>query len=134
VRINCLGDVEVCKRPKFERVEVPFSDPVFVGKRWTSEIGDLIGVPVYTRKYAHDAAWKGGSSDGFAYENNQEATFLHLNCKDKPGQILGWGWAPMDWQQGSGSVLVVRQDKKPLHPWHAEALSEYCSVRVQPVF
>ncbi|KAK7613500.1 hypothetical protein JOL62DRAFT_380207 [Phyllosticta paracitricarpa] len=138
VRINCSGDVEVCKRPKFERVQVPPSDAVFVGEtgkdRWTSEIGDRIGMPVYTRKYAQNPAWKGKSSHGFACENNQEATFLHLNCKDKPGQVLGWGWVSMDWQQGSGSVLVVRQDKKPLHPWHAEALSEYCSVRVQPLF
>ncbi|KAK8241435.1 hypothetical protein IWZ00DRAFT_70361 [Phyllosticta capitalensis] len=140
VRINCLGDFQVCKRPKFEPVEVSLSDTVFCGNtgidRWTSDIADRIGLPVFTRKYSPDARWAEQKSalDGSSYENNQEATFLHLNCKDRPGDFMGWGWVPMDWQSGSGSVLVVRQDKKPLHPWHLEALSEYCVDQVQPIF
>jgi hypothetical protein len=40
--------------------------------------------------------------------------------------ILGGGFIPQRWQNNVGSVLIVRQDKKPLLPEHGAALAEYC--------
>ncbi|KAK7534904.1 uncharacterized protein J3D65DRAFT_428085 [Phyllosticta citribraziliensis] len=133
VRINCEGDVEKYGRPKFEAVRVLVTDRVFTGElrrdRWTSEIADRIGIPISTRKYKAKVDWRQRFE-----RTNQEATFLHINCNEKPGEKAGWGWCPVEWQMPCGSVLVVRQDKKPLHPLHAEALSEYCQHRAEPIF
>jgi hypothetical protein len=30
VRINCKGDIEMLKRPHYETVEVPITDPMFI--------------------------------------------------------------------------------------------------------
>lgn len=40
----------------------------------------------------------------------------------------------MQWQNDVGSVLVVRQDMKPLHPLHVEALCKYCRHDIAPLF
>lgn len=70
---------------------------------------------------------------------NPDATFLHLCCDpradfDSRTGTLGWGWASQQWQNDVGSVIVVRQDKKPLFPLHVEALCKYCRHEVSPLF
>lgn len=132
VRINCAGDQEVFHRPKFEAVKIAGSDPIFSTHRETSDIAQQIGLPIFTRRLQHNPLWtvKGGST------NNQAATFLHLCCDPNAEPsiatgILGWAWAPHQWQEGVGSVLVVRQDKKPILPLHVEALSTYCQYEAR---
>ncbi|KAK8233841.1 hypothetical protein HDK90DRAFT_279494 [Phyllosticta capitalensis] len=133
VRINSNGDFQLFHRPMFESVEVPLSDPIFEGRigkeRWTSDIAHLLGIPLLTRQYPKPPEWS-----PFGLNDNQQATFLHLNCKDRPGELFGWGWVPEAWQAAAGSTLVIRQDGKPLHPLHIEALAEYCATRVQSLF
>jgi hypothetical protein len=46
---------------------------------------------------------------------------------------MGWGWASQKWQNSVGSVIVVRQDKKPLSPLHVEALCNYCRYEIRPL-
>lgn len=133
VRINCAGHFRLHNRPMFESVQVQMSDPIFDGRigkdRWTSDVAQCLGMPLFTRKYPKVPEWT-----PFGLNDNQQATFLHLNCKDRPGELFGWGWVPAAWQEAAGSILVVRQDRKPLHPLHIEALAEYCAVRVQSLF
>ena len=140
VRINCLGDVKMMKKPHFEEVEVPGSDSIF-SMHSTSDIADRIGIPILTRRCPPDPKWANredvmfGGSSPF---KNQDATFLHQCCDPKAEfdmvtGSLGWGWCPMQWQNEVGSVIVVRNDKKPLLPMHMEALVRYCRYEIQPL-
>ncbi|QDS73296.1 hypothetical protein FKW77_005806 [Venturia effusa] len=137
VKINCPGEQKIHGKAKYEAVNVLLSDPVFT-KGDKSGISELIGLPVLTRKCRIDSASAnvkiGGSSHGFC---NQSATFMHLCCDANAklnGANLGFGWAPRKWKEQVGTVLVVREDKKPILPFHVEAFADYCQYRARPYF
>lgn len=139
VRINCEGDEKMLNRPKYEAVEVPLRDIIFV-KHDSSDIAKRIGLPIFTRQCHPDPQWatNGGSNDCQYPFTNPEATFLHLCCDPESTYnastgALGWAWAPRKWQNSVGSVVVVRQDKKPLLPIHVEALCKYCHFDIGPL-
>ncbi len=134
IRINCVGDRKTFNKPHFEAVEVSSTDSIF-SKHDTSDIADRIGLPIFTRRCLPDPKWANDNDnkffDGESGFNNQDATFLHTCCEpdaefDPMLGIMGWGWASTQWQDSVGSVIVVRQDKKPLSTWHVEALCKYC--------
>ncbi|KAJ8680482.1 hypothetical protein QAD02_016269 [Eretmocerus hayati] len=137
VRINCVGDRNQLNRPFLELVEVPPNDNIFAEPNTDSDIASCIGLPILTRRYPPHPSW---SSDRGNYVN-LFATILNLSCYD-PGlgtgrchkEEIGWGWAPDTWQNYVGSILVVRQDRKPLSLWHAEALCSFCQDELQPRF
>ncbi|KAI1386615.1 uncharacterized protein F4822DRAFT_321829 [Hypoxylon trugodes] len=141
VRINCLGDQKMFNKPVFEAVEVPSTDPIFT-EHETSDIAKRIELPIFTRRCRPYAKWANDEDNkifqGASPFNNQPATFLHLCCDPnakfnaRTGS-MGWGWAPMQWQNGAGSAIIVRQDKKPLFPLHAEALSRYCQYDARAI-
>ncbi|KAL7894328.1 hypothetical protein HDV64DRAFT_127229 [Trichoderma sp. TUCIM 5745] len=142
VRINCLGDQKMCNRPAFESVEIFPTDPVF-NNHDTSDIANRIGFPILTRRLPPNPTWANNKDNAIFNHsspyNNQDATFLHLCCDPSPPSnpttgSLGWGFASMQWQNNVGSVLVLRQDKKPLHPLHVEALCKYCRYDILPLF
>ncbi|KAI1204516.1 uncharacterized protein F4807DRAFT_447060 [Annulohypoxylon truncatum] len=134
VRINCIGDQKMCGRPKFEAVEIAQPDPIF-SYGDVSEIMKRVELPIITQHCRPDPKWANNENykafEGMSPFNNQDATYLHLCCdpnadlKLQMGK-LGWGFAPLKWQDGVGSVIVVRQDKKPLFPLHMEAMCKYC--------
>ncbi|KAI0965358.1 hypothetical protein F4678DRAFT_476640 [Xylaria arbuscula] len=128
VRINCRGDQEVLKKPPFEEVKLTPWDPIFTDHD-TSDIAERIGLPIFTKSSTPAHSWA-NADDSKMYEN-MNATYLHLCCdpeakSDIAHGIPGWGSAPMKWQNRVGSVIVARQDQKPLSPWHVEALCRYC--------
>ena len=141
VRINCVGDEKLLKKPHFEAIDVPLTDPVF-SRHDTSDIAERIGLPILTRKCPPDPKWINDEEDkifeGKSPFDNQDATFLHLCCdpraelNDRTG-TLGWGLAALQWQSSVGSVVVVRQDRKPLFPLQAEALCRYCRYEINPL-
>ncbi|KAK5635129.1 hypothetical protein RRF57_010841 [Xylaria bambusicola] len=134
VRINCIGDEKMFKKPHFEEVQVLTSHSIF-SEGESSEIAERIGFPILTQRCFPHPNWANAEdSEMFGRMspyNNQDATFLHL-CIDPKVKgdfsrgVLGWGWAPQQWQQGVGSTIAVRKDQKPLSPWHVEALCRYC--------
>ncbi|KAF2790433.1 hypothetical protein K505DRAFT_251203 [Melanomma pulvis-pyrius CBS 109.77] len=140
VRINCLGDVKMLKRPHFEEIELPTTDSIFT-QHDTSDIADRIGISVLTQRCPPDPKWANSKDAMFENKspfNNQDATFLHQCCDpdakfDMSTGSLGWGWCSMPWQNGAGSAIVVRKDKKPLLPSHMEALAKYCRNEIQPL-
>ncbi len=144
VMINCLGDQKVLNKPKFEAVEIPSVDPIFSSSGHdVSDIARRIGLPIFTRRCPPDPKWakdeKSKLFKGMSPLNNQDATFLHLCCDPEAEHnlrtgIWGWGWVSEQWQYGAGSVLVVREDRKPLFPLHAEALCRYCRNEIRPLF
>lgn len=139
VKINCLGDQKILRKPKFEPVDVSSTDSIFFTNH-NSGIAERVELPVYTHRCTPSSAWVNdrGSSilEGHSPFENQDATFLHLCCDPNAEfglETLGWGWAPMQWQNNVGSVLVVRQDKKPLSALHVEALCAYCRHWARPL-
>jgi hypothetical protein len=140
VRINCLGDVKMLKRPRFEDIELPTTDVIFT-KHDTSDIANRIGIPILTRRCAPDPKWADSKDPMFEHRSpfeNQSATFLHQCCDpndrgDFSNGFLGWGWCPMQWQNDVGSVVVVRKDKRTLLPIHMEALAGYCQNEIGPL-
>ena len=138
VRINCVGDQKRFDKPHFEAVEVFLTDLIF-SDHDTSDIADRIGLPIFTRRCPPDPEWLNKAENENFDFNNQDATFLHLCC-DRQGVFdihsgnFGWGFASQQWQNRVGSAIVVRQDKKPLLPLHAEALCKYCRHEIGPLF
>jgi hypothetical protein len=141
VRINCNGDRKMFNKPCFEAVELSSTDLIF-SDRDTSDIAERIGLPIFTQRCPPNPGWA-NELENKIFENgspfnNQEATFLHLCCDPKAEfdlhtGIMGWGWASQRWQNSVGSIIVVRQDKKPLSPLHVEALSKYCRYEIRPL-
>ena len=132
VRINCVGDQKVFGKPKFEQAFLSRDNNIFtIGS--TSDVAELIGLPLRICQLPPHPDWENchrklGGSVPFV---NQAATLLNLNADpereaNESEGVLPLGWAPMWWQNNIGSVVVVRQDKKDLHPWHIKALSRYC--------
>jgi hypothetical protein len=141
VRINCLGDVKMLKRPPFEAIELPTTDPIFT-KHDTSDIADRIGLPILTRRCPPDPKWANNSKDPMfehnSPSNNQNATFLHQCCGpsaqfDPSTGSLGWGWCSVPWQSDVGSAIAVRKDRKPLLPVHMEAFAKWCKEEIRPL-
>lgn len=135
VIINCLGARNDFNAPHFEPVDVPCHDPIFsTNASWTttSHIADRIGLQILTRRLPITLRQ---ARKGFDAQN-QEAMFLHLCCvlnKRPSSSGNGWGWADWKWHYEVGNVLVVRRDKKPLAPFHVEALCRYCKDEVMPI-
>ncbi|KAI4948249.1 hypothetical protein J4E91_006244 [Alternaria rosae] len=110
VRINCLGDVKMLKKPHFEAIELPTTDPIFT-KHDTSDIADRIGLPILTRRCPPDPKWA-NKSEGEMFKNsdpadNENAASLH-QCLDPKAEFdfttgsLGWGWRSAPWQNDMG--------------------------------
>lgn len=135
IRINCEGDQKMCNRPKFEKVEIPRDHPIFFNHD-TSDVAERIGLPIYSRTYQPNPIWSEHGGSEFV---NEHASMLHL-CLDPKAKfnmhtgVMGFGWIHRKWMNSVGSVLVVRQDKKPLSILDVEALSKYCIEDVQPLF
>lgn len=125
VRINCTSDLAVPGKVKFEALKIPHDHPVF--NEPITSISKLIGVPIKVRRCPPDRSLRGKSYNRV----NQPATFLHLNADpaDK-----GWGWAPPEWQEPPGSVIVAREDRKPLYTQHVDALCHFCQYVMGPIF
>lgn len=130
----------MCNKPHFEGLQIPSTDPIF-SQHDTSDIAERIEIPILTRRCAPDPKWV-NDEDNKIFEHqspfdNLDATLLHLCCDPKAQtdlrtRKLGWGWASMQWQNEVGSVIVVRQDKKPLFPLHVEALCKFCRHEIRP--
>jgi hypothetical protein len=134
VKISCEADQKVFGTKKYVSVQVPREHPVFTQATPPCPISELVELPVLVRKYPADKAWaKDKSISGTGY-NNQAATFLHLNTDPNSRLLMGWGWAPMEWQNNVGSVIVVRADGKDLSPHHCEVLCTFCQFEMQPLF
>ncbi|KAI2468887.1 hypothetical protein F4781DRAFT_443149 [Annulohypoxylon bovei var. microspora] len=142
VRINCIGDQKMCKKPIFEEVDIAPTDPIF-SIHDVSEIAKRIELPIFTRRCPPDPMWANDEGNkvfgGMGPISNQDATYLHLCCDpnaqfDPQTGTLGFGSAPMQWQNGAGSIIVVRQDKKPLFPLHMEAMCRYCRYEANALF
>lgn len=123
VRVNCAGEMKIYGRGKFEEVRVANDNKVF--DQPVPRISQLLGLPVRVIRCS-----KYKETEGYG-RGNSEVTFLHMDANPKSST---WGWAPMEWQEPAGNVLVVREDRKPLRQQHVEVLCRYCLDVLQPLF
>lgn len=127
VVIHCQGD-RAQKKPHFESVPVLRTDEIFhEDVHETSDIASQIGLPIYTKRLNRNRP-RGGYEDFWGFENGS-AVWLHMGCNTAFGPSA-WGAPTAQWVLPPGNILVVRQDKLPLHPLHVEALCSYCGVEV----
>jgi hypothetical protein len=141
VKINCIGDEKMFNKPHFEAIDISATDRIFTTHE-TSDIANRIGLPIFTRHCVPDAKWANDLCNPIFQSalpfDNQDATFLHLCCdpdaeSDSHTGGLGWAWASQQWQKRVGSIIVVRQDRKPLLPLHVEVISKYCRHEIRPL-
>lgn len=129
VRINCRSDQDIGARPKFEPIKLPINHPVF--RAPVSSISKRIELPIrISRCLPGETSLKNTNREEYN-ASNQAATFLQLVADPNSSQ---WGWAPFEWQSPAGSVIVVREDRKPILPQHIEALCHFCQYVLQPLF
>ncbi|KAL9607222.1 MAG: hypothetical protein Q9167_007844 [Letrouitia subvulpina] len=142
VKINCLGDQKMFNSPCFEELEISSTDPIFFNHD-TSDIANRIGLPIYTRRCPPNPRWANDQDNKIFGSDlpfkNQYATYLHLCCDpnakfDPQSGVSSWGWVSKRWLNDVGTIIVVRQDKKPLSPLHVEALCKYCQYEINPLF
>jgi hypothetical protein len=123
VRINCVAEQKIYLKAQFEAVNVPVTHDIFTTIADCSEIAQHVKVTLYTSSSGIDLIYNGGTNiDGEAPWSNATAANLFKSCHlDTLGEI------PAAYEQNDiGSVLVVRQDKKPLLPIHMEAFVKFC--------
>lgn len=127
------GPIVAFEKPAFESVDVPPAHPIFRGSGLSPQIAEKIDMPLFTREVVQSAQQL---KDDDYNDANQTATFLHLQIKDCSGSDAGddLGWAPMYWQNGVGTVLVVCQDKQPLTLQDVEVLCHWCRFKLAPLF
>ncbi|KAL2609365.1 hypothetical protein R1flu_027938 [Riccia fluitans] len=124
VRVNCLGDIN-SGRPKFEAVELAINRRK--GGVTSPPLPARLGIPLELQKVTPPNEWKHDST----MLQNPVITFLHLESNLTS---TSWGWAPEEWDEMVGSVVLARTDGKDLLPQHAEAVCHYCYHFLQPVF
>jgi hypothetical protein len=117
VIIHCNGDVNICKRSSYERLYVSAS-LCDLESEVSYPIGNRVGIPLVARKLAPSLAWCGrivGHEPAIA--NPISAL---LNSDEHDALVLN-----------VGSVLLVREDKKPIAVAHIEGLLHYAVQKIQ---
>jgi hypothetical protein len=127
VRINCDGDVNIGGRPRYERTELPGYHQLF--QQVATDVSEHIELPIVVQRIPGSVEkWKERSNHPSARSPwvNTAGSYLNIGCKpDKMADSWGWGFAPPEWQNLVGAVVVMRKDKKKLSPEHVDALVEY---------
>jgi len=97
---------------------VPQVDAIFVTKPLALSV--LLGVPLLTRRLSAIPALELPRN---AHFDNEAATALHVDPAT--------GYAPAEWCQGVGTVLVVREDQQPLTKDLLENIVKFSQMLVQ---
>ncbi|PVH85600.1 hypothetical protein DL98DRAFT_651003 [Cadophora sp. DSE1049] len=132
VLIQCEGDIGINKKQsgRWERYsEVAISKQHSIWNSEPTPASKIMGLPLLVKKQPHNPAWNQNDHTRF---DNQPATFLNLTVDPKVEDM--WGFAPPEWQNQVGSVLLVRKDQKNLDREQAWALAEFMQFRVSDAF
>ncbi len=123
VRLNCLGDQNVCGLPKASSISVSSRHPIFKMPTTICAVAALIGLPLRFWSYPPNKAWskdgppdpcKNGSRD-HPFKNDP-ASYLAMNIDVSHRD--NWLSIP----DAPRSALIVRADGKPLLEQHLEVL------------
>lgn len=111
VIIRCRGE-RIDKRPWYITT-IAEDHPVFLVP--VLPVSALIELPLVLRRIGTKFL---GTEETEAREN-QIATYLNINATT--------GFAPREWLNQVGNVIVARMDRKPLFPQHVEGVWMYCA-------
>jgi hypothetical protein len=129
VRVKCLGEVAFCQslesRPSIFAT-AGFAMPSKDEGQWDCPAAEKIGLPIVVTKCAPGISWKGRTFDGTHAAYN----WYHLPLTTYNAFDLSLFEGRTITQRDelvcdSGSFIVVRQDKKPLHFLHIQAMGDY---------
>lgn len=109
-------------------VLVPRRHPVFALPS-TSDVPRLLGFPLLMRRCRPHPVWRDAES---TTPNSPNLAAKILNIVADAGS-LEWGSIATSWQGVGGSVLVVRQDEKPLQALDLQILCDFCRYVVAPL-
>ena len=109
VTIWCDLEMRV-KRERWSATTVPADHPVF--SKHVLPVPALIEVPLVVYRLG---TW----SENVAELDNQAATYLNIDPDS--------GFAPPEWQECVGTVVVAHKDRKPLLLQHLEVVWDYCN-------
>ncbi|KKY29941.1 putative ectomycorrhiza-upregulated zf-mynd domain-containing protein [Diaporthe ampelina] len=111
VIVRCDGDTT---GPKWSATTIPSDHPIFEQQRKNeAPLPALLGIPLIFRRLP--SSQFNTRASGL---DNQIVTYLNIELES--------GFAPAAWQSQVGTVLVARQDKKPLLEQHLEGVWMYC--------
>lgn len=123
IKMNCKGERIEHEVDYFESVNIPLDHPIWLTD--STPISAQVGFPIKIRRYVTE-----GDTAGHEEPANQPITFLHQNITDNEDELLGYGWAPWEWQDFVGTALVVRQDQQPLTQKDIEAMCDFCQYHL----
>ncbi|KAG4427136.1 hypothetical protein IFR05_017381 [Cadophora sp. M221] len=142
VRIRCLGEKNVLKRPAFESIGIEKEHEMFNmdcrAERVISVSRDM-GIPIVILNagnvdYAEEGltvSQKQAVEGDVHFTKNPAVMFLTLDTDVKS---RSWGALnKMQWGDNTENVIVARVDMKPLSPRQVEALVRYCRYVLYPV-
>ncbi|KAF2868069.1 hypothetical protein BDV95DRAFT_501280 [Massariosphaeria phaeospora] len=145
VRLNCLGDTDICQRPQFEGLDVSAA-----ACTWPTEVKssltENIDIPLVIKKLPPALVWRDRRLQHSTSHNhkighlNPDSKDYAVTIPDAPSQDQADAWMFVYEYHTEitdiGSVIVVRKDGKPLYPSHLAAIADYfaaighCSMTV----
>ncbi|KAH6715790.1 hypothetical protein BKA61DRAFT_719826 [Leptodontidium sp. MPI-SDFR-AT-0119] len=141
VRIHCLGEKNVSKKPAFSAIAIEKDHDIFIMDGRVERIIPVtqsMGIPILIYNtgnvnYADQDLTefqKRAVEGDIHFTKNPAVMFLTLDTDVKS---QNWG-APdkMQWGDDTGNVIVARVDRKPLSPRQVEALVCYCRDVLHP--
>jgi hypothetical protein len=111
VRVNAVGDIRIFNHAPVERCLV---SPTLngMGAHHPAPISECIGIPLLFLGIPRALVWRNRMLEGVDQGHN--ATMYKMDGRN--------------WGAITGSYVVVRQDRKPLHVPHILALTAYCEA------
>ncbi|KAH7386479.1 hypothetical protein BKA64DRAFT_646034 [Cadophora sp. MPI-SDFR-AT-0126] len=131
VLIASKSDEELYGKVKFQEVHIPVNHPVFNYAKPT-DISVQMGIPLLVAKTGNLKMKDMEKGDKIKINAFQNRTALFLNIE---ATLNGerWGFADhLVWDREIGTVLVVRQDKRPITAQQVEAIAKFCRYELCP--
>jgi hypothetical protein len=130
VRVNCIGDRAVFIPPRTEDLELVM--PGANEGEWDNSAAHKIGIPIVVSKCEPGLSWRGRKFEGadslynekhvqLTTRNYFDRNLFHGRTTDERDKFVTW----------QGTLLVVRQDKKPLHAVHVQAMATYFEKKAE---
>lgn len=130
VLITCTGDQRELGKAPFIAVDVPLYHLIFRSPDGNPELARLIGIPLQSTRQPPDPVWEAKHDESPNPYRNKAA--MHLHTVTNPTGRW-WALTPLHWQDNVGSVLVVREDRKPITPRQMQMICAFAAA-MQPVF
>jgi hypothetical protein len=133
VMISCAGDMKEFGHAKFSQVTIndgPVTSKLFDGPR--TSISDRLGFMLEFYRYDSgivNNSWEGPKEENaLEHHSNPE---IHTLLTEAHACYL-WGTAGGFQKSTPGSFVVLRADRRELHPYHMEALERFIGQAVLP--